>query len=305
MRKCLCICGMLVLAACAPKARDKTEPVAEVTPEPKTAPEVVPTPTLLAEVPAVATATPVPQKAASFDPKKPDWKLRYQQLYTHFESEFTAPAVGDVVKIEMVGGTIREGVLIALREDSLDVRIGESQLTLQATQMTERSQAQFFKRAYAHLGAVTRGRQEYQRWQQMQVASRPTPVPTRASLPPQGPTQGWPAGTGTRPPPGQVVGGRDGLNRAHKVDPKAKPPKNEGPKGRVWQVDQYIRRNAAVPHSLRYKSWGRVQPDKNGYKVRVQYSLESADGFGTSHEDMTFFMHKDGHVYRRAPNKGG
>jgi hypothetical protein len=115
-------------------------------------------------------------------------------------------------------------------------------------------------------------------WQRRQQTVRATPVPTPVI-----------AAVEEIPPNGSNSYG--------------KPPVNEPPNGRVWQVDAYIRKNAAVPHSLRYKAWGPVQPHPKGYQVRVQYSLESAEDFGTSHEDMMFFMTPTGRVYQRAPVK--
>jgi hypothetical protein len=68
-------------------------------------------------------------------------------------------------------------------------------------------------------------------------------------------------------------------------------------------VDQYLRKNSAIPHSLKYKKWFPVERHSRGYKVRVQYSVESAANLGTSHEDMMFFMYADGRVYQRAAVK--
>ncbi|MCC5850433.1 MAG: hypothetical protein JJU29_20295 [Verrucomicrobia bacterium] len=222
---------------------------------------------------------------ATFDPRNPDWNLRARMLYDHYLANFEAPVPGQTVELTLASGRAQQGVLESLDENQLILQIASGSMTLTPESLNETSRARFFARDYARLNALRQGRSEYAQWQQAQEqARRPTPQP-RQERPAQTARVDY-----TRP--------------AHRVNPNAEPPKNEGPAGRVSHVDQYIRQNAAVPHSLRIESWGRVQPDGEGYKVRVRYSLQGAEGFGRTDEDMVFFMHADGTVYRRAPYRG-
>ena len=222
---------------------------------------------------------------ASFDPRNPDWNLRARMLYDHYLENFEAPRPGQTVELTMASGRSQRGVLESLDENQLVLQIASGSMTLTPESLNETSRARFFARDFARLNAMRQGRSEYAQWQAAQEAARrPQPQPREE-----------------RPPQTARV---DHVTPAHRVNPNAPPPKNEGPAGRVSQVDQYIRQNAAIPHSLRIESWGRVQPDGDGYKVRVKYSLQGAEGFGRSDEDMVFFMHADGTVYRRAAHRG-
>jgi hypothetical protein len=213
--------------------------------------------------------------SSTFDPKNPDWELRYTELYQSFETEFRTPTIGQSVTIELKGGQRQKGVINELTPTDVRLDIGNGNVDYPLESLSERSAAQLFKSSYARNEALKQGRVEFKRWQQMnQVAANPTAAPMENGV--------------DAPDTGRV---------------KGDPPKNEGSVGRVSQVDQYIRQNAAVPHSLRVKAWGQVQKHEKGYKVRVQYSLESANGFGTSNEDMMFFMYTNGRVYRKAPVK--
>jgi len=279
-----------LLSSCAPPQVEEPDPTptpaaAEPAATPS-APQATPTP-----VPGTAVvATPVPKP--TFDPKAPDWQVRYQMLKEHYEEKYEAKkVVGQNMKIPLANGGVQEGIVREVGERSLMLDIANGSVELHAESMRDDAKKYFFKEYFAHLSAVEQARAEYRRWEQMQEAAQ-QPKPTATPYPrfvqqPMVPR--------TRPDQGD-----DGLTRTYRPDPDAKPPKNEGPAGRVWQVDSYLRRNSAVPHSLRYKKWFPVQKHGNGYKVRVQYSVESAGGLGTSNEDMMFFMHADGKVYQRA-----
>lgn len=279
------------LTSCAPPEVDDAKPTptpkaVEVQPDPV---QTVATPTPLPEVSVVPT--PVPKEV--FNPQNPDWSLRYRMLKEHYETEFKprGDLIGQRLDIPLAGGGTQSGIVREINERSIMLELDNGSMELHADAMDERAQMVFFKEYFAHLKAVEQARAEHSKWQKMQQAKL-QPKPTATPYPrfvqqPMVPR--------TRPEQGD-----DGLTRSYKPDPKAKPPKNEGPKGRVWQVDSYLRRNSAVPHSLRYKKWYPVQKHGKGYKVRVQYSVESAGGLGTSNEDMMFFMHADGKVYQRA-----
>lgn len=286
----------ILMSSCAPRPPSESgEDDDGPTPSPRPLkPLVVATrePGADAEGPAVGRATPVPR--ATLDPENPDWELRYQQLHEHYLSKFKPPRPPEPVEVVMAGGRKREGVLLSLTDSELELDIGTGVVVLSDASLADESRERFFKQHFARLNALRQGRVEYRRWKRMRELAEipdPTPMPDRElSVRPIRPL--------TMPVPGN-----DGVNTGRRVDADAEPPKNEGPTGRVWQVDKYLRQNSAVPHSLRYKQWGKVRKHENGYKVRVRYSVESAEDFGTSHEDMMFFMHADGKVYRRAPVK--
>jgi len=273
-----------MMTACAPG----TGPALQKTPDPAT-----PTPSAApsAVVPAKEEPTPIPVEEANVSgaPEArptPDWKQRYDELYAHFLESYEAPEIGGVVEVEMNNGSVRRGKLVEITEESLLLSMGQGAVTLYPSSLSERARKRFFRKDFARLNAMERGRVEYAAWKREEEArTRPTPTPesdVAAHMPGLG---------------------RDGVNLAHRVDPNAPPPKNEGENGKVWQVDEYLRRHSAVPDSIRYKQWGRVQKHENGYKVRVRYSVESAANLGVNHEDMMFFMYADGKVYRRAPVK--
>lgn len=235
----------------------------------------------------IAEATPAAQAPTQrFDPKNPDWEVRARMLYEHYLTTFQPPQVGQTVEMTLANGRVQQGVLEELSESHLLLNIGSGSITLHPESLNETSRARFFARDHARVNAMRQGRSEYARWQEAQEAARRPP-----------PRQ--------EPPQTREVAQVDPVTRPHRSNPNAPPPRNEGPAGRVAQVDQYIRQNAAIPHSLRIESWGRVQQDANGgYRVRVRYSLQGADGFGRTNEDMVFFMHPDGTVHRRAPYRG-
>ncbi len=241
-------------------------------------------------------STPEPQ----FDPMNPDWKLRYAQLKAYYQRRFEAPVVGQDYDVMLMNGQVRPGRLLELTDTGLTLGLREGSVTLVPENLAESSRAEFFREHYAHLNALARGRVEYARWQAMrEAASRPEPTATPVQVAVSG--RPWPPKVNAPPAAGVEVGGDDGVNVRHRIDTSKPPPQNEGPRGRVWQVDQYIRKHAAIPHSLRYLSWGRVQRQSDGnYTVDVRYTLESAEGLGTSTENMRFFMYADGTVYRRA-----
>lgn len=221
----------------------------------------------------------------AFDPNNPDWELRYRMLYDQFLSSFEPPALGQRVDVTLATGQGRQGVLEDLTDDRLVLNIGAGSITLSPESLNEHTRARFFADDHARLNALARGRAEHAAWRERQEAARRPP--------PQ-----------ARQPEVSRVGPVDIVDPPRRRDPNAPPPRNEGSSGRVAQVDQYIRQNAAIPHSLRFESWGRVQPHGDGYVVRVRYSVQGADGFGRSNEDMLFYMHSDGTVYRRAPYRG-
>jgi hypothetical protein len=289
----------LLLAGCAPMEREIVTEEPTPVPVPGDAAPVA-TPDVVQVVPA--TPTPAAETAVQrFDPKNPDWKLRYEQLKKHYARQFEAPSLGQPYDVMMLNGRVQQGILEALGEDEMTLKIAEGSVTFHADALAESSRSEFFRAHYAHLNALARGRAEYAQWQALQESRQTavaTPVPQVSET--AGGTRPWPPLT-QQPP--RIVGGDDGLNVAHRLDPNAPPPKNEGPKGRVWQVDQYIRKNAAIPHSLRYIQWGKVTQQGDKYTVRVKYTLESAEGLGTSTEDMIFFMYADGNVFRKAANK--
>lgn len=251
--------------------------------------EVIP-PTPLPAATVVPESQPTPQAEPPataekvFDPENPDWELRYHQLYELHAERFVPPAPGQNVRVKMVSGNEQSGRLEELTDRETSLKIGAGTVTFSMEMLDPDSAAEFFKAAYARQQALAQGRKEYQRWERRQQAAQQRQE--RAS-----------AGTPHNP---ASMPGENGVDVPDAGSGRGGPPKNEGANGRVTQVEQYIRDNAAVPQSLKVKAWGPVQPHGNGYKVRVQYTLESADGFGLSNEDMMFFMHASGRVYRKA-----
>lgn len=277
---------LLLLNACAPQ---------------QPAPEVESTPDSVAIQPLqMVTATPRPQPTVTqvprqasrpaFDPENPDWELRYHELYERNAHLFRPPSIGQNVSIDLANGRTQRGILNQLSPTEISLDAGNGVITYPIEGLSEESAANFFQAAFARNRALAQGRIEYQRWLRMQEAAKPTPTP----IPPRTVRE--------------IASTAVSENEKSETVPEYQSrisgiPKNEGPTGRVAQVDEYIRKHAAVPHSLRVKAWGPVQPHNNGYKVRVQYTLESADGFGLSNEDMMFFMNANGRVYQKAPVK--
>jgi hypothetical protein len=292
------VCGLMVLTGCAPQTPDGDGDKVDPTPEPAavTAPPVQARPRPK-ESPARPTPTPTPERRATFDPRNPDWSLRYQMLREYYIGEFEPKdaRVGTRMKIPLDNGSVREGVIAAIHEDSLDLEIDNGILNLHADILREDAQKYFFEQYFAQLSAAEQAKEEFAKWKANQA---------RSSMPRPAPTPSERAGGGSLVP--HTMPDRDnpdGLTHSYRPKAGSEAPKNEGPKGRVWQVDQYLRKNSAVPHSLKYKKWFPGEKHGRGYKVRVQYSVESAANLGTSHEDMMFFMYSDGRVYQRAAVK--
>ncbi len=272
----------LFASACAPTAKPvaKSDPGAEATPEP---PPATPTPVRVAiAVATVAEPTrspEVPQRPPEvWREANPDWTERFQTLYAYYEKAFTPPVLGETVEVTMLNGQSRQGKLERISAGDLVLNVGMGTMTLTSESLADVSKARFFARDFAQLNALNQLRDERAKWtEQQRLASRPTPTPQ---------------------------GHRDLRKDTAAANPKAKPPRNAPPNGRVWQIEQYLRKTVAVPHSLRFLEWGRVHPHGDGYTVRCKYTVESADGFGKNTENMIFFMRADGTVYNKAVFKG-
>jgi len=263
---------LMAMNACAPQ-----QPAPE--PEPTEAPK---------KISPIQEGTPTPTAQpnhTTFDPENPNWEVRYNELYKSYAEKFTPPTVGMNVVVQLKNGRQQRGILRELNDSELGLDLGNGIVKFGPAALTPESAAYFFRSAYARNHAVEQGRQELQRWKRQQASARQPPRSRTAT-----------AGTGN---PASTPG-QNGVDAPEPNSARRRVPKNEGPTGRVPQVEEYIRKNAAVPNSLKVKAWGPVQPNKNGYKVRVQYSLQAADGFGLSNEDMMFFMYSNGRVYRKA-----
>lgn len=274
-----------LFTACAPQTvpeveesvmPDLTDPTPAETRAPSPAATAAPEDTRTQEPPGVR-----------FDPENPDWELRYQELVDLHLENFREPSPGQPVRLQLAAGREVTGILAEVTETGVVIDIGTGTVTYPFTSLTPETVETFSAMAYAQARAKTQGRREVRRWQlRQQAGATPTPLPRRSAD----------SNIAARP-------GENGVDPVDLSTARGSVPKNEGPDGRVWQVDEYIRKNAAVPHSLRIKAWGQVQPHESGYKVRVQYTLQSAAGLGISNEDMMFFMNRNGRVYRRAPVK--
>lgn len=294
----------VLFAACAPQNGDEAA-----------SPDAVPTAIPDAPIPARDSedgestpgrepeATPVPEaeteaetdSEAVFDPENPDWSLRYRMLKEKFHDEFEPKdVVGKTLKIPLASGEARTGTITALEQDSLDLEFENGSMNLPAETMREDAQKYFFREYYARLNAAEQAKAEHAKWTAMQERESTAPEDSGKSDPQGTKDSGAPSDRefDSRNP--------DGLRHGYRPNPNAEPPRNEGPKGLVPEVDDYLRRKSALPESVRYKKWFPVQKHGEGYKVRVQYSVESAGGLGTSNEDMMFFMYADGKVYQRA-----
>lgn len=294
MAKCtrLSVVVFLLMTACAPSAR-----VSEPEPVDGDAPGVVVEPVVVEDVapqrrvssPVVSGADTAPTPTPRFDPRNPDWPLRYQELYDAYQARFEPPALESTVEVLLAAGREVSGLLLELGEDELRLASAVGEVRLQSDDMQPKSQALFFAERYAHFSARHHARREYETWQ---AAQGDDPAPTRST-----------AEVTVRPRNTQGVE-VDPLHAPRRVRRNGRPPVNEEPTGRVQQVEEYILRHAGSPESLRVQYWGRVQPHGDGFTVRVRYTLEGAAGFGLSHEDMIFFMYADGTVYQRAAFRG-
>jgi hypothetical protein len=272
----------ILLTACAPKSKSTVPPLAEASPA---AVQPLPTAVKVAFVqptPQHETRKPVvPERPAAdvTEQSNPNWGDRFKDLYAHYESAFKTPAIGERVEVTMQNGQSRQGILEALTADSLVLNVGMGTMTLTPDSLADISRVQFFVQDFAKLNAMKQLQDERARWTEKQrLASRPTPTPR---------------------------GHQSAVRDVAGNNPKADPPRNEPPNGRVWQVEQYLRKSVAVPHSLRFLDWGAVHPHGDGYTVRCKYTVESVENFGRNTEEMIFFMRSDGTVYNKAAFKGG
>lgn len=300
----LALCGVLLIG-CAPHlpedpAADTPAVRPDVTrPEPAVAapapdrqalrpPEVTPGEPLL-PTPAGPTAEPPPLVQT---PQGPNWPARLQELTAYYREQFEGPQPGDMVTLVMRSdGRTVQGVVEHLEADELGLLVDIGRVTIYPEQVNDATRLRIFRDAYADHFARQRARGEFLAWQQEQQGS------TVAVSPPAADPQ-----VAVRPPVSEPPLSID--PPPPRVTRDVEPPRNLPPDGRVPSVERYIRRNAAVPDSLRILQWGPVLPHQDGYQVRVRYSLQGADGFGNTLEDMIFFMHADGSVFRRAVHRG-
>lgn len=229
-----------------------------------------------------------PGQLKTFREPNPDWKARYEELYAYYLRRFRRPPTGIEVNLKLRSGREVAGVVTEISDTEVFVEIDGGVVGYSAESLAPEAARIFFPSSFAHDNAMAQGRKEYALWQQHQAANAPQAEAPSVASNPQRPA--------TSPE-------EDRMFPVEETRRAAPAPKNEGPQGRVRQVEAYIRENAAKPDSLRIKAWGEVQPHESGYKVRVQYSLQSAAGLGVSHEDMMFFMTSGGRVYRRAAVK--
>jgi len=219
---------------------------------------------------------------------EPDWEERYHQLIEFYADAFQKPSTGIRVSLQLNSGRVVDGVIDRLTDTDIYIEIESGVVGYPMEALAPDTARVFFESAYAHQSAIVQGRKEYRRWQELQGHVQPEIADAAASAATPVPLADASGDTQERPEDSRFFPVR---------------PKNEGPDGRVWQVERYSRDNAAKPDSLRIKAWGKVQPHESGYKVRVQYSLQSSAGLGVSNEDMMFFMTSAGRVYRRAAVK--
>jgi len=212
--------------------------------------------------------------------ENPDWKARYEKLYDFYVQRHRRPPLGITISLRLASGREVRGTVSRITKDQVFLNVEDGEIGYSAESLSPKASSIFFPASYAHHRALQQGRLEYSRWQQLQ---RSTADAQRGAAPDQ-----------------ETV---EASSDTAKVSSRRFAPKNEGPNGHVWQVEDYIRKNAALPDTLKVKAWGQVQPHESGYKVRVQYSLKSTAGLGTSHEDMMFFMSSSGRVYQRAAVK--
>lgn len=283
----------LLFSACAPvyESEDYTEnevvvpvevPMEELPEEVVEVPEPSP-------IDPVAPNNPVApvQDEPVFDPENPDWQLRYRQLYAKYLPQFPAPEMNKPVTLTMKGGRRVQGTMTGLTDAEVQLTVGAGMVAYPADALSPETASHLFAPNWADARAREQGSLEYNDWlrSQQTVMARPTPTPVPYQT-------------------ARVYNNRKPTEDGRLTDMfVAAEPKNEGPSGKVWQVEKYILDNAAIPNSLRIKAWGPVQKHPKGFKVRVQYSLESAGGLGISHEDMMFFMNSRGRVYQRAAVK--
>jgi hypothetical protein len=229
----------------------------------------------------------------TFREPNPDWKARYEELYGYYLRRFSRPPVGIEVNLQLRSGRDLSGVVTEITDTEVFVEIDGGVVGYSADSLGPEAARAFFATSFAHDNAMAQGRKEYRLWQSYQASIASPPEEART---PTAPASAEPQRPETSPE-------EDRMFPVEEARRRALAPKNEGPQGRVWQVEEYIRENAVKPDSLRIKAWGKVQPHESGYKVRVQYSLQSAANLGISHEDMMFFMTSGGRVYRRAAVK--
>jgi len=237
-----------------------------------------------------------PSTGLSSPAAEPDWPARFDELLEEHLRAFRGPKPGDSIAATISHSRrTLEGIAVEVKADEIKLGIDQGIVTLFPEQVDDESRLRLFALAYAEHHARMQAYQEYNAWR---TDNRPPPVRTS-------PRQNPPAVSEPAPriaPPVDEVGAVDPPAPRFRQNPE--PPRNEQPDGRVPSVHAYIRRNAAKPDSLRIENWGTVRKVGEGYQVRVRYQLDGAENFGITREDMIFFMHADGAVYRRAAYKG-
>jgi hypothetical protein len=272
-----------LFAACAPQNGEISEPEEPefvVTP----VETVEPVETVDVETETTKTKPPIVEPEVVDREGEPDWEKRFQELYAGYAEEFTAPQVGQAVRVEMRNGNHQRGRIDLINDHELVLETGSGVVHLETEHLSEASAMRYLRSAYARKQAYDQGRKEYQAWRQANTEEIPV-VATSES------TQAVQTTPGTEDAPVQS-------------DTSGEFPFEVEAGGRVPHVEAYIRQNAAFPDSLNLRAWWPVEPDeRGGYKVRVRYTLKSAGNLGTSYEDMMFFMHRNGHIHQRAPVK--
>jgi hypothetical protein len=212
---------------------------------------------------------PVPTPPA--EPEEPDWKARFLSRAEALQSGFTAPEPGAKVTLTMTSGSVLEGVIRALDEQSVTLIRNNAEMKIPATSLAGESRALLFRGDHGKWRAHQEVLAEYKAWQAARAAREAQSHP---------------------PPPPKVAG---------KIRFPV-PPVNEAD-GRVPAVVAYLKENLRNPESLRILRWGKIGPDpQHGWRVTCQYETLAGD-FGKVTEHKYFFINDTGEVFQTAAFK--
>lgn len=257
----------LLLGGCAPP---EDAPPSEPDPEPPHAVVMDPEP-----APPEDSLSPEPSPEPVED-AMPNWKERFASYKAEFAQEFRPLSAGAGVTLKLKSGGTTSGKLVSLEGDQVILQVSDGEVGFPRNGLTPETRARLYADDYAHLKALQKVKTEESEYQKEQ--SRLAALEQeRARVERPRSTSG-------------------ALNRSKPVvDPRD---------GSVLQVKEYLETHSRHPESLRYLKWGKIQKDKDGFKVTCIYKLRSGE-FGDSTESKYFFMNAQGKVLRTAAYRGG
>ena len=206
-----------------------------------------------------------------------DWQARYRHHRERLAGTFEALRVPRPYRLQLKNGSSRDGRLVAVRADAIDLEIESGVITYGRDRLSAAVRAQLFEEDYLQAEAMRAVREERAAHRQKVAAAAAAEriAAARLSAPPAEP-----------PVPETVADGAPRLSER---------PANDPADSSVWQVKEHLKRTLMDPDSIEYISWSPVMDSGDEFRVVCSYRAQ-AGSFGMVTEKKVFFMDREGRV---------